>query len=633
MSQKREGKTWGDGQEAFAFAKRPEGKHGRRAYRLRHRFFERVQTIASALLPFRSRLAASGNSIVAKRIPFGITTNALAADYQAWRQQFLWKRLRIALWVGMSFIFTMVIFFLWAAVEDLAEQKPFKVSYFLSSAAVACCLITCYGLHKTPLGRRYPGAMFLAFSWSLTIVTQTTVALYRVPILLKPLWMIVFIIQATLIPVRWRLHVTSQFMAYLCYLGVNAALGLSAYNRLLDYVAGVLPLFWVCLVCDLSVYLYERLQQAEFTARRELELAYQRVEAAEAKYRSIFENALEGIFQSSPQGGYITANPALARIYGFNSPEELIESLTDIQNQLFVDPNGYAECMKIMQHKGVVSEFEAQVYRKDGNVIWININAREVRDEQNILLYYEGLVEDITDRKLSEEALRVFFHAVSHDLRNPVTGTLMVLKNLEQQSGDNIELPRRILERMIQSGDRQLNLINTLLEAQVNEVKGMVIHCQPLQLYPFIQEVVADLEPMLTKNQATLINLIPADLPQVNADPTQLWRVFENLISNALNHNPPGLTLQLQAEIEGTLVCCSIQDDGVGMAQSECEHLFDLYRRGSSIKRSLGFGLGLYICRQIITAHAGKIGVVSSPGTGARFWFTLPITLSFNQAS
>ena len=624
MSQKREGKTRADGRFSIAAAKE-------QANRLRHRFFGRVGTVASALLPFRSRLAASGNARVAKQTTVGIATNALAADYQAWRQQFLWKRLRIALWVGMSFIFTMVIFFLWAALEDLAEQKPFKTSYFLSSAAVASCLITCYGLHKTPLGRRYPGAMFLAFSWSLTVVTQTTVALYRVPILLKPLWMIVFIIQATLIPVRWRLHVTSQFIAYICYLVVNAALGLSAHDRLLDYVAGILPLFWVCVACDLSVYLYERLQQAEFSARRELELAYQRVEAAEAKYRSIFENALEGIFQSSPQGGYITANPALARIYGFNSPEELIESLTDIQHQLFVDPNCYSECMKLMQNKGVVSEFEVQVYRKDGNVIWININAREVRDEQNSLLYYEGLVEDITARKLSEEALRVFFHAVSHDLRNPVTGTLMVLKNLEQQSGDKIELPRRILERMIQSGDRQLNLINTLLEAQVNEVKGMVIHCQPLQLYPLIQEVVADLEPILTKNQATLSNLIPTDLPQINADPTQLWRVFENLISNALNHNPPGLTLKLKAEIEGTLVVSSIEDDGVGMAPEECEYLFDLYRRGSSIKRSLGFGLGLYICRQIITAHGGKIGVVSHPGTGAKFWFTLPITSSSHQ--
>jgi signal transduction histidine kinase len=305
----------------------------------------------------------------------------------------------------------------------------------------------------------------------------------------------------------------------------------------------------------------------------------------------------------------------------------LSQTLSDIQHQ-FVDPNRYVQLRKLMQQNGVVSDFEAQVYRKDGSAIWISINAREVRDEQGTLLYDEGLIEDISDRKRAEEALRVFFHAVSHDLRNPVTGTLMVLKNLEQQSGDTIRLPRGVLERMIQSSDRQLKLINTLLEAQVNEVKGMTLQCQPLQLHTLIQDVVADLEPILTQNQATLINLVPADLPEVNADPTQLWRVFENLISNALNHNLPGLTLKLQAEIDGSMVCCSIEDDGVGMPQEQCEQLFNLYRRGSSIKRSLGFGLGLYICRQIITAHGGSIGAVSSPGAGARFWFTLPLTSS-----
>ncbi|MEW6494059.1 MAG: PAS domain-containing sensor histidine kinase [Cyanobacteriota bacterium] len=596
MNQKREGRTWGD-----------RGLAGVPVY------------LASALSSLGPKIAASGKAMA---------TNPFASEYQAWRDQFLRNRLRIALWVGMSFVFTMVIFFLWAAIDDFAQQKPFKASFFWSSAAVATCLLTCYRLYKTPLGRRYPEAIFLGFSWSLTVVTQTSVALSGLRILMKPLWMIVFLNHATLMPVRWRLHVASQLSAYICYLLVNAALNLSTAVRLLDHVATILPLFWVCLVCDLSVYLYERLQQTEFSTRRELEIAYQRVEAAEAKYRSIFENALEGIFQSSPQGNYLTVNPTLAKIYGFDSSEELIESLSDIQHQLFVDPNRYTELMQLLEQNGVVSDFGAQVYRKDATVIWICIQAREVRDEQGILLYHEGLIEDITERKRAEEALRVFFHAVSHDLRNPVTGTLMVLKNLEQQSGDMITLPRRILERMIQSGDRQLNLINTLLEAQVNEVKGMVVHCQPLQLYAMVQEVAAELEPMLAQNKVTLINSIPVDLPEVNADATQIWRVFENLISNALNHNPPGLTLKLFAEVNESMVCCSIQDDGVGMTQEECDNLFNLYRRGSSIKRSLGFGLGLYICRQIINAHGGKIGAVSNPGAGARFWFTLPITSS-----
>jgi PAS domain S-box-containing protein len=567
-----------------------------------------------------SKTAASGKATV---------MNSLATEYEAWRRQFLRNRLRIALWLGMTFVLSMVIFFVWVTV---AEAKGFKTSYFLSSAAVTSCLLICYWLNKTPLGRRYPGWLFLGFSWSLTIVTQTSVALSGVTTLMKPLWMIVFIIQATVIPVRWSLHVASHLSAYICYLAVNAALGLSLNRPLLKHVAEVLPLFWVCFACVLSVYLYERLQRTEFSSRKELEIAYQTIEAAEAKYRSIFENALEGIFQSPPEGGYIIANPALARIYGFASPEELSKSLTDIQHQLFVDPDRYQELMQLMQQQGGVSDFEAQVYHTDGSAIWICINAREVRDEKDTLLYYQGLIEDITDRKRSAEALRAFFHAVSHDLRNPITGTLMVLKNLQQQSGETISLPRRILDRMIQSSDRQLDLINTLLEAHVSEVQGVILHKQPIQLSQLVQSVVAELEPILEQNQATLKNLIPEDLPLVSADPTALWRVFGNLINNALKHNPPGLTLILNATVERQIIRCCIEDNGVGLTQEQCDRLFDLYFRSSQTRSPLSLGLGLYLCRQIIAAHGGEIGAIGSPGAGATFWFTLPIDSSSRAA-
>jgi PAS domain S-box-containing protein len=547
--------------------------------------------------------------------------NPFAAEYQVWQQQFLRKRLSIALWLGMTFVLSMAIFFVWVTV---AETKGFKASYFWSSAAVASCLFACYGLHKTPLGRRHPGWLFLGFSWSLTVVTQTSVALAGITTLMKPLWMIVFIIQATVMPVRWSLHVASHLSAYVCYFAVNAALGLQMNRSLLKHVAEVLPLFWVCFACGLSVYLYERLQRTEFSARKELEMAYQTVEAAEAKYRSIFENALEGIFQSPPQGGYMIANPALARIYGFDSPEELSKSLTDIQHQLFVDPNRYTELTQLLRQQAMVSNFEAQVYRTDGSTIWISIHAREVRDEKGTLLYYEGLIEDISDRKRSAEALRAFFHAVSHDLRNPITGTLMVLKNLQQQSGEIIPLPRRILERMIQSGDRQLDLINTLLEAHVSEVQGVVLHKESIQLSQLVCSVIAELEPLLEQNQVTLKNLVPEDLPLISADPTALWRVFGNLINNALKHNPAGLTLTLSATAEPQMIRCCVEDNGVGMTREQCDRLFDLYFRSSQIRNSLGLGLGLYLCRQIITAHGGEIGAISSPNAGATFWFTLP---------
>jgi len=217
-----------------------------------------------------------------------------------------------------------------------------------------------------------------------------------------------------------------------------------------------------------------------------------------------------------------------------------------------------------------------------------------------------------------------FLHAVSHDLRTPIMGTLLVLKNLQSKSGETVPISRSILERMIHSSDRQLNLLNSLLEAHSNEMRGILLCCEPVQLNPMIQDLTADLEPLFTKNQVKLINLIPLDLPCVNGDTLQLRRVFENLLTNALNHNPPGLTLTLRAIVEEEMIYCTVEDNGVGIERSHCDLLFERYVRGSRT-RSIGVGLGLYLCRQIITAHGGQIGVNSTPGTGTTFWLTLPL--------
>jgi diguanylate cyclase (GGDEF)-like protein/PAS domain S-box-containing protein len=125
---------------------------------------------------------------------------------------------------------------------------------------------------------------------------------------------------------------------------------------------------------------------------------------AEAKYRSIFENASEGIFQTTPAGQYLSANPALARIYGYDSPEELVASLTNVEKQLYVDPQRRAEFIRLMQQHNCVSGFESQVYRKDGSTIWISENTRIVRNIHGDVVYYEGTVEDITTRKQTEAA-------------------------------------------------------------------------------------------------------------------------------------------------------------------------------------------------------------------------------------
>jgi PAS domain S-box-containing protein len=154
----------------------------------------------------------------------------------------------------------------------------------------------------------------------------------------------------------------------------------------------------------LAMVIYVLVALARNLAKRKQ--SEQALRQAEEKYRSIFENAVDGIFQTTPDGHYLSANPALARIYGYSSPEELIANLSNIGQQLYVDPNRRAEFIRAIEQDGAVSDFESQVYHQQGRPIWISENARAVRDANEALVYYEGTVQDITRRKQAEEGLR-----------------------------------------------------------------------------------------------------------------------------------------------------------------------------------------------------------------------------------
>jgi signal transduction histidine kinase len=250
---------------------------------------------------------------------------------------------------------------------------------------------------------------------------------------------------------------------------------------------------------------------------------------------------------------------------------------------------------------------------------------------------YERLLRREFDLR---QQLRLFLHAVSHDLRNPVLGNTMVLKNFSQTPEPETRIPKPVLQHMIASGDRQLQLINSLIEVHQAETEGIRLQRQPSALAAIVESALADIRPYLEQNQAQLQTSLASDLPWLDIDPAQIQRVYSALLSHVLEHNPPGVEIHLSAQLTSSLypyqlpkrsgrslgwIHCSISDNGDRLISDQCSKAFNLYSRGPCARQTLETGLGLYLCQQIIEAHGGAIGVHSLPHQGNRVWFTLPV--------
>jgi signal transduction histidine kinase len=226
-----------------------------------------------------------------------------------------------------------------------------------------------------------------------------------------------------------------------------------------------------------------------------------------------------------------------------------------------------------------------------------------------------------------QRQLQVFLYSVSHDLQTPAMGTSMLLKSVLNDPSENITLHRSILEGLQEGSDRQSVLIESLLDAHRTDLQVTQLNCQPFQLSSFIESLLLSLQPLLNQHEVQLFNRIDPNLPLVNGDPNQLWRVFSNLITNSLKHNPNRIKLTLDAKViyPENILCCTVQDNGIGIPPQQSQQIFERYMRGSRARYMPGLGLGLYICRMIVQAHGGEITVESQPGTGTTFRFTLPL--------
>jgi PAS domain S-box-containing protein len=426
--------------------------------------------------------------------------------------------------------------------------------------------------------------------------------------------------------------------------------------------------------------------QAEIAERKRMEAA---LRTAEEQYRSIFENAVEGIFQTTADGRYLVANPTLARIYGYDSVAELQAAVTDIGRRLYVNPQRRSEFQRLIEQFGEIHQFDSEIYCKDGSVIWISEHARAAYDDSGALRYYEGTVEDITERKRNEELLEKLnkqlmdtsrragmaevatgvLHNVGNVLNSVNVSALLITDRLSKsrvshlaqvsatlrENAENLgtfimadpkgsKIPGFIASLAERLGSEQAELLREAegLSKNIAHIKDIVAVQQDYAKVSGVVEVLPAsslVEDALEMNGAAFdrhrVEVVRAfdSVPPVRVEKHKVLQILINVIRNAKYAVSESRRLDKQIIVSihrngNNCVKIAVADNGIGIAP---ELLTRIFAHGFTTKTD-GHGFGLH-CAALAAKEMGGSLAARSPGVGQGATFTLELPIDIPSVS
>ena len=428
-------------------------------------------------------------------------------EYQQWRdgliRQRFWIGIGLAiLYVGIAGIASYYEYLvhpdriLWV-LETLGTPETFVTlqrGFIIHKVLVAVAIVGLILMWRSPAIRGRPALMLLLLPWCIAFIPEVVLGAYLG--LPNSPSIIMFLAQAIIIPVYWRLHLLAQLLPIAFYFLVYPLLGLTSFGGQPIYSFGhTVELMLICIICELGIHLFETTKQ---------------------------------------------------------------------------------------------SEIEANL------------------------------------------GLQCCIHSITHDLRTPVIGSLLLLRSLQQNTP--AQQPANVssadISTLIHGSERLLNLMDTLRVPHHNSFSKETLRYQTADMRNIIDPVLKDFREVFAKQGIRLENKITENIPKVYVDLCQTERVFSNLIDNAVRHNSPGTRITIVAEPvtinQFAMLKVIIADNGDGFAVAQQYSGFEPYIRGDKAKYQPGLGLGLYICKQIVEAHGGQIGIERNEGNGTTVWFTLP---------
>jgi two-component system sensor histidine kinase VicK len=351
--------------------------------------------------------------------------------------------------------------------------------------------------------------------------------------------------------------------------------------------------------------------------------AQHRIEEGKIALRLAIEAANFGTWYIQSQTREFITDARLKELFGYCEDQEL--SIEQALAQITDEYRGFVsdKLENAIYNNGDYDVTYPVLGLNDNKLRWLRAVGNLKADPSGTFSAFTGVVMDVTDQKMEEIRKNDFMGMVSHELKTPLTSLSAYLRLLEMRSGANLdEVGRRSLSQSLKQTKRMTDMINGFLDFSRLESASVIIERDVFDIADLISETREEAGMLYTTHEFLFE---PVESLMVRADRVKIGQVISNLIGNAVKYSKPGLLIHVSCVSAGEDVKVSIKDHGIGIGKEELSRIFDRFYRIKNNNLIAGFGIGLYVCAEIIRLHGGKIWAESETGTGSDFIFTIPM--------